>query len=418
MKSAPLIAVILLASCARVQAPEESALLRTVPSRAVAVMHFNRCERALEFLLDSTSVFRQLDYGRLGDAEMILSYDYSAGLVPLLSVDAGRANADTSSAVRKILQQAETLKLNALYTGDLLPKRAAVLLSPSVAAIDEALGHIESGASVLDAPDFVDASSLADGSGGSIILKNESAGRWMPVKMLKGQVDRREMVKFVNGAAQWTVLSFKELSSEGISVGAFTGGKRKYLAELFSHLPAGESKLVSALPDTAHFVVDLPLKDWKQYQEAWKECLDARAELSKYNGRLAGLKKRFGKSPDAWLTELSPRELALVRWESHELLLLRSARKSKRAFGENPCPGFIPALFGEIFRVADDSCVSSWDGWTLFGSAEDIEAWGNIVRTGALKGLPKNAKFYIRNDAVCLTADGKNILMDVNRIGI
>ena len=73
MKTAPIIAAVLLISCARVQAPEESALLRTVPSRAVAVMHFSHCERALEFLLDSTSVFRQLDYGRLGDEEMILS---------------------------------------------------------------------------------------------------------------------------------------------------------------------------------------------------------------------------------------------------------------------------------------------------------------------------------------------------------
>ena len=414
MKSARLIIAIFLVSCARVQAPEESALLRTVPSRAVAVMHFNHCERALEFLLDSTSVFRRLDYGRLGDSEMILSYDYSAGLIPLLAVDAGRAGADTSSAVRKVLQQAEELKLNPLYTAGLLPKRAAVLLSPSRAAIDEALMHIESGASVLDAADFAGASALADGTAGNIILKNESAGRWLPAKMLKGQVDRREMVKFVNGAAQWTVLSFKDLSRSGIGVRAFTGGKRQYLAEFISRLPAGESKLAAALPDTAHFVVDLPLKDWKQYTEGWKECLDARADLSKYKGRLAGLKKRFGKSPDAWLAEMAPREIALVRWESHELLLLRSAHKRKGGLAENPFPGFIPAIFGDAFRIADDSCTAVMDGWTLFGSADDIAAWGDAARTGALKGLPRSAKYYIRNNAVCLVADGKNITMDVN----
>ncbi len=414
MKSAPIIAAVLLASCAHVQAPEESALMRTVPSRAVVVMHFNRCERALECLLDSTSVFRSLDYGRLGDAEMVLSYDYSAGLIPLLAVDAGRADEDTSSAVRKVLQQAEELKLNTLYTGKLLPRRAAILLSPSRAAIDEALGHIESGASVLDAPDFMEASSLADGSEGSIVLKNESAGRWLPAKVLKGQVDRREMVRFVNGAAQWTVLNFRDLTRNGIVVRAFTGGKRKYLADLISHLPAGESKLSSAVPDTAHFIVDLPLKDWKQYHEAWKECLDARADLSKYKGRLAGLRKRFGKSPDVWLAEMAPRELAIVRWEAHEMLLLRGARKSRRTLAENPFPGFIPAIFGELFRIADDSCISSWDGWTVLGSEEDIEAWGAAARTGALKGLPRSAKFYIGNDALCLTADGKNILMDVN----
>ncbi len=414
MKTAPIIAAVLLVSCARVQAPEESALLRTVPSRAVAVMHFNRCEPALEFLLDSTSVFRQLDYGRLGDEEMILSYDYSAGLIPLLAVDAGRAGADTSAAVRKVLQQAEELKLNPLYTADLLPKRAAVLLSPSRAAIDEALMHIESGASVLDAADFAGVSALADGTAGNIILKNESAGRWLPAKMLKGQVERREMVKFVSGASQWTVLSFRDLSRRGITVRCFTGGKRKYLAEMFAGLPAGESKLALAVPDTAHYIVDLPLKDWKQYSEAWKDCLDARAELSKYKGRLAGLKKRFGKSPDAWLAEMAPREIALVRWESHEVLLLRSGHKRKGDVAENPYPGFIPAIFGEAFRIADDSCTAVRDGWTLFGSADDIAACGDAVRTGALKGMPRSAKFYMKNNAVCMAADGKNISMDVN----
>lgn len=414
MKTAPLLVALMLVSCARVSAPEETSLLRTVPSRAVAVMHFGHCGHALELLLDSTSVFRQLDYGRLEGAEMILSYDYSAGLIPLLALDAGRSDADTSSAVRKILLQAEELKLSALYTGDLLPKRAALLLSPSRAAIDEALMHIESGVSVLDAADFVEASALADGSAGCIILKNENAGRWLPANLLKGQVDRREMVKFVSGAAKWMVLSFKDLSREGISFRCYTGGSRKYLAELFSGLPSGDSKLASALPDTAHFVVDLPLKDYKQYCEAWKECLDARADLSKYKGRLAGLKKRFGKSPDAWLAEMAPREIALVRWESRELLLLRSGRKLKGGPAENPCPGFIPAIFGDIFRIADDSCTSPWEGWVLFGSEDDIAAWKDAARSGAFRGIPRSARFYMKNDALCLAADGKNILLNVN----
>ncbi|MBR3563106.1 MAG: hypothetical protein IKN93_04700 [Bacteroidales bacterium] len=414
MKRAPLIAAILLVSCARVSAPEEAPLLRTVPSRAVAVMHFGRLEPALEFLLDSTSVFRQLDYGRLGDSEMVLSYDYSAGLIPLLAVDAGRAGADTSSVVRKVLQQAEDLKLNALYTAELLPRRAALLLSTSRAAIDEALMHIESGVSVLDAADFKEASSLADGTAGNIILKNESASRWLPAKLLKAQVDRREMVKFVSGAAQWTALCFNDLSREGIRVRAFTGDKRKYLAEFISALPAGNSRLAAALPDTAHFIVDLPLKDYKQYTEGWKECLDARADLSKYRGRLAGLKKRFGKSPEAWLADMAPLELALVRWESSELLLLRSGHRRKGVLAENPFPGYIPAIFGELFRIADDSCVAFWEGWTLFGSADDIAAWEDAARSGMLKSMPRSSKFYMNNDAFCLVADGKNILMDVN----
>ena len=97
------IAILCVLSCSKGGNAELPQLMRTVPSRSMAVMHFDRCDDALALLLDSTSVFRRLDYGRLGNAEIILSYDYSAGLIPLLSIDAGRASEDSSSTVRKAL---------------------------------------------------------------------------------------------------------------------------------------------------------------------------------------------------------------------------------------------------------------------------------------------------------------------------
>jgi len=72
-----------------------SDLLCTVPSRSLAVMHFNNTGKALEILLDSTSVFRSIDYGELAESEMVLSYDYGAALIPLLAISTGKTSADT-----------------------------------------------------------------------------------------------------------------------------------------------------------------------------------------------------------------------------------------------------------------------------------------------------------------------------------
>ncbi|MBR5703151.1 MAG: hypothetical protein IKX45_02750 [Bacteroidales bacterium] len=407
------IALFCLLSCSKGGKAELSPLMRTVPSRSVAVMHFDRCNDALDLLLDSTSLFRQLDYGRLGNSEIILSYDYSAGLIPLLSIDAGRASNDTSSSVRKLLEQVGDNGLRACYTADMLQKRAAVLISPSQQLLEEALGHIESGNSILDAQGFAEAAAMRDGGCGCILLKNGSASRLLPKKMLSKHFARKDLVRFFSGAAEWTLLEFASCSREDIKVKFRGGGKRKYLCELFAHMPAAESGIAAVAPQDASFVLGLPLKNAKEYLAAWQECLDQRADISKYRGRLAGLKKAAGKSPEAWLAEIAPREIALVKWDSHELLLIRPSRKARNAgIGENTRAGFIPALFGEAFRIADDSCTAAAFGWMAFGSEEDLDSWLQEEKGAA--GLPRKAKYYLINDELSIVADAKNIVLNVN----
>lgn len=415
MRTASVIAAVLLVSCARVAAPESSPLMRTVPSRAVEVMHFPHLEQALELVFDSTSVFRSIDYGRMGDAEMVLSYDYSAGLIPLLAIDAGRSAADTSSVARKILEQAAGLKLYALHTGDILPKRAAILLSPSQAAIDEAFRHIESDVSILDANGFTKALSLAEGGSGAIILRNENAGRWLPKSIPSGHFSRRDLTRFLTGTAEWTVLEFDSYSREGIEVKCLGNGNKKYLCEMFAALPESDCKIGTVLPAGASFILGMPLKDAAEYLAAWQDCLDRRAELSKYRGHLAGLNKTAGKSPEVWFKELSPKEVALVRWDAYELLLIRPSKKARNSgIGENSRAGFIPALLGEVFRIADDSCCAAQGGWMAFGSEEALGAWLDSEKPGAAVQMPRKAKYYFVNDGLSLSADSKKIVLNVN----
>ena len=407
-------ALFCLLSCLDSGRTESSPLMKTVPSRSLAVMHFGDCSRGLALLLDSTHVFRNLDYGRLKDAEMILSYDYGSALVPLLCLDAGRASADTSSAVKSVLKQAEAKGLNCLYTANLLPRRAALLLSPSRASIAEALEHINSGASILDVHGFAEAESLACGACGSVFLKNGSSSRLLPKNLLKEYYPRQTLVRFFSEFAEWTVLNFKDYSREGMDACFWGDGSRRYLCEVFSCLEAGKSLAADAVPSSADLVLCLPLADARDYLSLWRECLDLRAGLSKYKGRLAGLKKGFGKAPDTWFAEVSPRELVLVRWDGHEVLLLRPAKKPK-AFApqENPYPGYAPALLGEAFRIGDDSFRAAEGGWLAFGSQDDVAAWLEAEK-GGLQGLPRKARYYMINKEFSVFAGPENTILNVN----
>ena len=404
---------LMLASCGNEVAGELSALYSAVPSRSVALMHFASCEDALSLLLDSTSVFRKLDYGRLSGAEMVLSYDYSAGLIPLLILDAGRPSADTSAAVRKLLEQADAHKLFCLYSAEMLPRRSALLLSPSKALIAEAGEHILSGTSILDAEGFREAVTLADGSKGSIILRNGSAVRLIPRNMLKDYFPRKDLVRFFSGVSEWTVLNFSSYSREGISVTFSEPGSGRYLSRMFSGLEQGDCSAATAVPDSSEFVLGLCLADPKAYLQAWEECLDVRAGLSRYKGRLASLRKSSGKAPSAWWAEKAPKEVVRAIWDGNEVLLLRPGKKPKASgLAENPYPGFVPALLGDAFRIADDSSCASAGGWIAFGSPEALSAWLEAPKGAALPG--RKAKFYFVNPEFSIMADSKNTVLNVN----
>ena len=410
-------AFLLLCSCSAPADKEFSPLFHTVPSRSLVVARFGHLEHGLGLLLDTTSVFRSLDYGRLGNEEAILSYDFGAALIPLLSIDAGKASADTSSAVARLLAQASGKGLYAFYTADLLAKRAAVLLSTSLTAIREAEEHIRAGVSVMDAHGFSDALSLCGGSALSVIQKNSSCSRWLPADFLRKNVARRDLNSFVAGVSEWTVLDFDSYSFDRVALRFGNDGSKRYLSEMFAGLAAEECKAGAAVPAASDFVLGVAMKDVKLYSDAWQECLDVRADLSKYNGRLAGLRKRCGKNPLVWMKEKDIREIVVARWDGREVQLVRGSSKVRKSEpSDNPYPGFVPALFGDAFRIADESCCASAAGWTAIGSSEDVSAWLEALpdRDSAFTGIPRTAKCYFINDEFSIVADNKKTELHVN----
>ena len=362
-------------SCSQGEAASEaSRLLRTVPSRSVEVMCFRNGGKALAMLLDSSSVFRRIELGRLSDHEIVLSYDYSSTLVPLLGIDAGRSAGDTSEAAKGVIAQLGGLGLHHSYVVDTVQKRAALLVSPSTAAISEALTHIASGASILDAPDFGEAVREAGGGEGYVIVRNSAAAHLLPADFLKGKVDRKALSSFLSGACEWTVINFQSYRTQNIRLRPCGISDKRWFLSVPAQMKGSSSKLSGILPASADFVVDLPLSDWKAWYSARCEWLDARSVLARHKRSCDALKSSAGLAPADWAASLNPEEIALVCWEGRKALLIRTRARLSGGLEDNRFAGFPAAVFGSVFSLDDESSCCSHGGWLLIGGKDDIAA--------------------------------------------
>ena len=407
-------AALLAASCGRGGGGFDSGLLRTVPSRSIAVMAFADAGEALKMLCDSSHIFRQIDLGRFGSREMLLSFDYGSALVPLLALDAGRAGRDTSEAVRRLLSQAEGLGLFCAYSADTASHSAAVLLSPSAAAVSEALFHIESGASVMDAPGFAEAAALAEGSKGSILLRNSAAGHLLPKDLPENIVPRRELVKFLSDASEWTAADFDEYSFKNLRITSYNTGKHNFM-RIFEDFDGAGSEIADILPAGTLFFADLPLDDAEGYYGARKEWLDARSALRRHENACSALKSTTGLSPKAWLAASKPKEIARIVWEGGSVLALRFAKApSAKTLIPNDIQAFPGTVFGKLFSLPDESAAVRKGKWLIIGSAAEAEAFLALQKDESFGRFPKKGlKFAIYNEGALLAGDKKGIKLSI-----
>ncbi|NLZ51333.1 MAG: hypothetical protein GX899_06510 [Rikenellaceae bacterium] len=409
-----IISVAMMAACGREVGVETSGLLRTVPSRSIEIMNFRNAGDALELLLDSTHVFRKLNLGRLAYREMVLSYDYSSSLVPLLAIDAGHAKRDTSKAVKYLLAQAKDLNLQTAYVVDSTEKRAAVLISPSSVSIAEALIHIDAGASILDAPDFDAATALALGSKGSIILRNSAANRWVPSKFMQDAVPHRSLVKFISGLCDWIIINFSDTNTRNLQISTVGDSDNKYLS-IFSKLEGGKSSLKSILPDSTSFFIDLPLKDAEAFYDARCNWLDANSELRRHKKTCSDFKKASGSSPEEWLKQKRPQEVACIQWDGRSVIAVRCKKSpALRGISPNPIEGIPGILFGEVFSLPDESICSNLGKWLIIGSLDDVTAFcakekGTPPKGFAVRGL----KFAVYHSGALLQSNKQGTKLNV-----
>ena len=353
-------------------------LLAAVPSDALAVICYDHLSEGMR-LLDSTSVLHKLNLTAFKNAKMALSLCYNGSLVPVLALDAGRAEADSASAAGALIAQAATLRLHAEYVrpdGD-ARKRGMLLITPSDAQLTAVRRHLTSYTSILDAPGFRHA--LAEsGSGDFVIIRGGGAPeRLIPKGWLKDIFPRRQMTSFLGSVAEWTVLT---PDGKGVfDVKPVCENDDVYFANILAEFPCGECQLGTILPKDNRFVLDLAVK-LPQTREALERWQDASVNLTRYNKQLDALRDRSGKDPRKWEQEIDVREIALVHAEGGPVVLVRPAKPAtERECTENPWRGFLPALYGNAFALADDSCTACSHGWQIYGSPDAVRAFIDVM---------------------------------------
>ena len=385
-------------------------LLAAVPSDALAVVCYDRLEDGLR-LLDSTSVLQQLNLTAFKQSHMALSLCYNGSLVPVLALDAGRAEADSVSAVSALLAQASTLKLQAEYIRpDAEAKRRGFLLiTPSNAQLTAVRRHLTEHTSILDAPGFRQALAAAAGSDFVAFRGGGAPERLAPKGWLQDFFPRRALTRFLGSVADWTVLT---PAADGFDVVPVCEQDDAFYANILGSLPFGESRLDTVLPEDVRFALALPVA-LPQLREAVDRWQDASVKLTAHRKRLETLRKESGKDPLKWEQEQAVREVALVHFGGDRAVaLVRPAKPAtEREPYENPWRGFLPALYGDAFALVDDSCTACSRGWQIYGSPEAVAAFIDAVRPeeAAFAWPGKGCRFVIYQPGKTLAWGKKGI---------
>ena len=342
------------------EAPE---LLQAVPSDALCIGIFNRLDKALDEMTDSASVLRSLDYGRLDRSRSIIALCDVGSLAPLVIIEAGKASEDTLSAAASVLAQADSFAVAHAYIR--LPHHNALLLSPSETVLTIASRHLESGISVLDAPDF-DQVAAALPSGDVTIWRNRGARKLLAGAFTGGLAQLA--VPFIRDASEWMTVSDNTLVT-------FAPDAEKYFSNFCSSLQEAPSKLASVLPAGYTFYVDIPVASVASYRHAYETWLDARVALESYNRALTSVWHSSGKDPRAWESEAGVQEVAMVSTPEGRLNMVRVKDKAKSSgVRVNPRTGFVRALYGQVFADAD-SCMLQTGNWIISGQRAALEAF-------------------------------------------
>lgn len=385
-------------------------LISAVPSDALAVVCFDRCEDGLA-LYDSTSVLHKLDLSAFSHAAMALSLCYNGSLVPVLALDADRTEAvDSASAVSGLLAQAASLRLQAEYVhpDPEAKRRGFLVITPSNAQLTAVRRHLTEYTSILDAPGFTRALAAAPG-GNFVIFRNGGAERLMPKGWLQDCFPRRELSPFLGAVAEWTVLTPE---ADGFAVTPVCSESDSFYANILAAMPPAESRLGALLPEQTGLALALPVSG-QQTRDALERWQDASVKLTQYRRQLDALKRESGKDPLKWEKELDVREVALVHFDGGAVTLVRPGKAvPDRGPEANPWAGFLPVLYGGAFALPDDSFSASTGGWYIYGSEAAVQAFLDAPRPA--EDAPviwpgKSCRFILRDNTKTLAWGKKGI---------
>ena len=353
-------------------APTGWAILRAVPSDAVAVLVFDGSAKAAKVLADSTGLLQGIVapgndafmafLQSLGRRKMAVSLHNSGTLVPLVAAQ---------------IQPTDTLakKLAANAGLKTLEKEGYLLASRSETFVNASARHLEEGHSLLGTRHLQNLVNHV--SGHAVILISHAHATKLLQTYAGNEFRKDSFVKDLTAWSAWTIqyagkdqLTLKGIALPGEDPASFFGA--------FAGTSAQVVEFPEAVPYYTATAVAVPIPDVDAYLASRRKFEDGNGHLVQYNKMLKAKAGR-SQSPEEWFRGLQPRELVRisfsVKGDLHEALLVKSARDIKKGEGTpNEFRDVLAQVAGESFDVTDTVCAPLGGKWRVFASAPAVQA--------------------------------------------
>ena len=373
---------------------ERHALIEAVPSDAAIVFCVKNFGRALELLGDTTAVFRQLTSGKfdriasesfdgLKRDPAIISIHYSKDMPPLLVVKSSKEVSDSTwNDSAKLKAVADSSGLYTKVSGDL------IIISSSETIANSSVRHLSEGHSVLESNGFAELASKVPGSD-IIFVSNAYSDNIIEAYFARKY---RKFSGFFKELAGWSAFSLTKHSEEGVSMDGtlLYGSDPAFYMNVLRHAGTGAVGIADAVPSNTDFVIDLPIGNIGAYLKAYRNYLDAKSRLDKYEAQLSRQKKEAGQSAEDWVKSLDIKEVALVNLhfdgKLRQLLFLRPGgkRQNEGVSDFTRLAGFPKTVFGDIFTGEEESAYTVVNGWMVIGERDCLDEF-SMMSFGSLR---------------------------------
>ena len=153
-----------------------------------------------------------------------------------------------------------------------------------------------------------------------------------------------------------------------------------YYLNILTHSGSSEVRIADAVPSNVDFILDLPIGNISSYIKAYRNHLDSRSRLDKFEATLATQKKEFGQNAEEWAKSLDIKEISIINLHFGEklrqVLMLRPGNRQKADnVSGMKCPGFASAIFGNIFKAEEENACALVGDWIVIGAADCVSEY-------------------------------------------
>lgn len=373
-------------------------LAYAVPSNAVMAVFLSEASELSLPLLSSfdfnASLHEFLKSGREGIARnpVAISLHYSGSLTPLYVFDAGSATdnvpSDAAALVDFALEkgfQAEYVNCSILTSSGPLASRSLVLMAKTKTQINLCKSHIKENRSILDAAGFAH---VAKEAPEDVVFMQFDQSKALLQNVLKRKYSYAS--SFFQTFAGWSALSL-EHDRTFTFIPEYTVDSD--FMSVLDHDAPNASSVSSMLPSYTMFALTLPMSEAGSYIASYAAYLESIKMKVKNQDWQDKLKKGTGVSPMKFVERLGVQEVAsasfvcgghietvnLLKVNHADTLLLRGTADNRLdgttkvrpyAFAE-----YVASVFGNQFRLADESHFAYMDGWVISGSGSAINEY-------------------------------------------